>query len=133
MAVQDSEASFALYDKIYLVTRQIPRGQVATYGDVARVVGGGCDARTVGEALGALPDARQREVPWQRVINREGGISLRGSQQRMLLAEEGVVFDQDGRVPLVRFRWAGPDAGWAAAHGCCVLPPHDDSEQLRLF
>jgi methylated-DNA-protein-cysteine methyltransferase-like protein len=125
--------TFALYEKIYLVTAQIPPGEVATYGDVARVVGGGCDGRTVGEALGALPDTRFREVPWQRVINREGGISLRGSQQRVLLEAEGVEFDADGRVSLVRFRWAGPEAAWAESHACHVLPPHADAEQLRLL
>jgi methylated-DNA-protein-cysteine methyltransferase-like protein len=124
---------YALYEKIYAVVAQVPHGQVSTYGDIAAIVGGGCDARTVGFALNELPDDRAHAVPWQRVINREGGISTRGLRQRELLEGEGVAFDAQGRVVLARFRWAGPSAEWAAAHGCNTLPPRDDAEQLRLF
>jgi methylated-DNA-protein-cysteine methyltransferase-like protein len=79
--------------------------------------------------------AQASRVPWQRVINREGGVSTRGLEQRHLLESEGVSFDERERVPLSRFRWAGPSPEWAAAHGCQILPPRpeDDAEQLRMF
>ena len=122
-----------LVERIYQVVEQVPFGQVTTYGDVATIVGAGCDARMVGEALGALDEARSKQVPWQRVINSRGGISLRGLAQRAALESEGVEFDENGHISLVRYRWAGPDAAWAAAHGLRVLPPHDDADQLRLL
>ena len=127
-----AKPDYALYEKIYTAVEQVPAGQVATYGDIATVVGGGCDARTVGYALNELPDGRA-SVPWQRVINRQGGISTRGLQQRQLLEDEGVPFDEQGNAILARCRWAGPSAEWAAAHSCNTLPPRDDAEQLSLF
>jgi methylated-DNA-protein-cysteine methyltransferase-like protein len=126
---------YALYEKIYTVVEQIPPGKVASYGDVAAIVGGGCDARTVGFALNEMPDDRPA-IPWQRVINREGGISTRGLRQRQLLEEEGVEFDARGNAIMARFHWDGPSAEWAAAHGCHTLPPRDEgdrAEQLSLF
>ncbi len=125
----------ALYERIYLAVEQVPRGTVATYGDIAAVVGG-CDARTVGYALNELPKQRDAAVPWQRIINSSGGISTRGARQRQLLEAEGLVFDAHGRVDLPRVRWAGPDAAWAAEHGMNTLPPREDEgqgAQLRLF
>jgi methylated-DNA-protein-cysteine methyltransferase related protein len=126
-------AEQALYERIYLVVRRIPPGQVASYGDVAAVVGGGCDARTVGHALGALASGAAEQVPWQRVVNREGAISTRGLEQRRLLEEEGVAFDAQDRIVMARHRWPGPDAGWAAEHGFQTLPPREEGEQLPLF
>ena len=128
-----SDQTAEIYAKIYLVVQQIPPGQVANYGDVAKVVGGGIDGRTVGYALGEL-GALANEVPWQRVVNREGGISTRGIDQRNLLEMEGVAFDSQERAILARHRWPGPSAEWAAAHDCQTLPPHDiPPEQLALF
>jgi methylated-DNA-protein-cysteine methyltransferase-like protein len=127
--------SYALYEKIYAVVEQIPPGRVASYGDVAAIVGGGCDARTVGFALNEMPEDRPG-IPWQRVINREGGISTRGLRQRQLLEAEGVEFDARGNAIMARFRWEGPSAEWAAGHGCNTLPPRDEgdrAEQLSLF
>lgn len=123
------------YERIYRVVCQIPRGVVTTYGDVAKIAGGGIDARTVGEALNALPKDRAQEIPWQRVINARGGISTRGMVQRTLLEEEGIVFGVDGRTDLRRFGWAGPSPEWCAANGCTPLPPRSDpqAEQLPLF
>jgi methylated-DNA-protein-cysteine methyltransferase-like protein len=123
----------ALYERIYEVAEQVPRGIVATYGDIAAIVGGGCDARTVGYALGELPPGRAGSVPWQRIVAKEGGISTRGLSQRRLLEDEGVAFDARGRVIMARFHWAGPNAEWAAAHGFHTLPPRDEGEQLSLF
>jgi len=87
--------------------RQIPRGKVATYGQIAQLVGG-CSAQMVGFALASLPEGL--DVPWQRVINREGKISPHGfgfgsAVQRDLLVEEGVEFDLDDRIDFRRFGW----------------------------
>jgi methylated-DNA-protein-cysteine methyltransferase related protein len=122
-----------IYAKIYLVTQQIPAGQVASYGDVAKVVGGGIDGRTVGYALGEMGELAS-QVPWQRVVNREGGISTRGAEQRALLEQEGVAFDNQGRAIMARHRWPGPSTAWAEANGCQTLPPQEPpAEQLTLF
>lgn len=121
-----------LYERIYLVTRQIPAGEVASYGDVAAVVGGGCEARTVGDALREL-DPREAAVPWQRVVSRDGAISTRGLAQRELLEAESVSFDEAGRVRLARHRWRGPDLAWCEANRCTPLPPRDEPEQLGLW
>jgi methylated-DNA-protein-cysteine methyltransferase-like protein len=133
--MDQAEASYALYERVYQVVSQVPAGQVTTYGDVAQVVGGGCDGRLVGQALGAM-GARAEQVPWQRVVNREGSISTRGLAQRALLEAEGVTFDAAERVILAQHRWSGPDAEWAAQHGFQTLPPRDageQAEQLPLF
>ena len=127
--------NYALYEKIYQVAEQIPHGLVASYGDIAAIVGGGCDARTVGYALNEIPKDRAG-VPWQRIISKEGGISTRGLAQRQLLESEGVEFDARGYVIMARFRWDGPSAEWAAEHGFQTLPPRDEgdrAEQMSMF
>jgi methylated-DNA-protein-cysteine methyltransferase-like protein len=95
-----------LYERIYEVVRAVPPGRVATYGQIARLAGR-CGARQVGYALAALPE--DSDVPWQRVINSEGRISLRRSGhedlQRWLLEDEGVEFSLQGVVDLARFGW----------------------------
>jgi methylated-DNA-protein-cysteine methyltransferase-like protein len=129
------QPNYALYEKIYTVCEQIPHGQVASYSDIAAIIGGGCDARTVGYALNDIPKGRVG-VPWQRIISKEGAISTRGLAQRQLLEEEGVQFDIRGHVIMARFRWDGPSAEWAAAHGFQTLPPRaegDRAEQMSLF
>jgi methylated-DNA-protein-cysteine methyltransferase-like protein len=129
--------SYTLYDKIYHVVRQVPPGRVASYGDIAQIVGGGCDPRIVGQALNEIPKRGGEEVPWQRVVNKQGGISTRGLLQRQLLEAEGVLFGADERIDMRRFRWHGPTAEWAAAHGFATLPPlppdEPGAEQLPLF
>ena len=104
-----------LYDLIYAIVRQVPRGQVATYGQIARIAGR-CSAQMVGFALAALPVFRGRdfaeEVPWQRIINAQGKISPRGfgmgsQRQRALLEEEGILFDDQGSIDLSVFGWDG--------------------------
>jgi methylated-DNA-protein-cysteine methyltransferase-like protein len=123
-----------LYHRIYEVVRQIPSGQVATYGQVATVVGPPVTARQVGDAMAALRDtAPEPPVPWQRVINAQGRVST-GRHQQQLLEHEGVIFDAKGCTDLQRFGWLGPDPAWAAAHGFTLL--HDgraDDPQLGLF
>ena len=96
------------YRRIYAVVRRIPRGRVATYGQVAALSGLGGHARQVGYAMHALP--KGSSVPWHRVINARGEISRRrrpGEElsQRMLLEREGVRFDARGRVALARLQW----------------------------
>lgn len=105
------------YGRIYALVRQIPPGRVTTYGRIAREVG--CTARTVGFAMAALPSGH--DVPWQRVINSQGKVSPRRSDdgdiiQRQLLEAEGVLFDPHGRVDLVRYGWE-PDVGRAGGRG----------------
>ncbi len=95
------------YSRIYAVVRRIPRGRVATYGQVAGLAGGiPRGARQVGYALHALTPARA--VPWHRVVNAAGRISLPpggGLSQRLLLEREGVRFDGRGRIDLDRYGW----------------------------
>lgn len=124
-----------LKQRIYEVVQQIPAGLVATYGDIATIIGGGVDARMVGFALNEIPKQGAEDVPWQRVINAQGGISTKGLLQRKLLQDEGVVFETNDRVALGRFRWRGPSEEWAARNGFNVLPSHadDQSDQLSLF
>ena len=105
----DAPLNAALYKKIYDVVRRIPPGHVATYGQIAKIVGR-CTPRVVGYAMSALPSGT--EVPWHRVINREGKISPRRSgdgdtRQRLLLEAEGVCFDRHGRVDFTIIRWLG--------------------------
>jgi methylated-DNA-protein-cysteine methyltransferase-like protein len=100
-----------LFDLVYRVVRRIPPGKVATYGQVARILGMPRGARTVGWALRATPEGS--DVPWQRVVNAKGAISFTpggyaASVQQALLEEEGVVFEQ-GRIDLRTYGWAGLD------------------------
>lgn len=100
-----------LYSRIYTLVRQVPPGRLTTYGAIARRVG--CTARTVGFAMAALPVGH--DIPWQRVINSQGRVSLRRNGdgdliQRLLLETEGVNFDSQGRVDLNRYGWE-PGAG----------------------
>jgi methylated-DNA-protein-cysteine methyltransferase-like protein len=90
------------------VVRRIPRGRVASYGQVAELAGIPRHARQVGYALHALGPVSS--VPWHRVVNARGEISLRSAPgadriQRQLLERERVRFDGRGRVDLARFRW----------------------------
>ena len=101
-----------LYHQIYDLVRQIPPGKVATYGQVAALVGG-CTARMVGYAMAALKRGTAPDVPWQRVINAKGKISVHGdgignAMQRVLLEQDGVQFDENDRVDFSRFGWIGP-------------------------
>jgi methylated-DNA-protein-cysteine methyltransferase-like protein len=96
------------YQRIYTVVRRIPEGRVATYGQVASLAGLAGHARQVGYALHALP--KGTAIPWHRVVNAGGGISLRSMPggelvQRGLLEREGIRLDARGRVPLARVRW----------------------------
>jgi methylated-DNA-protein-cysteine methyltransferase related protein len=127
-----------LYSRIYTVVRQIPCGKVATYGQIAGIVGD-CTARMVGYAMAACPD----DVPWQRVINAQGKVSPRADSwgtevQRLRLEEEGIVFDADHKVNLAEVRWPGPGLEWLLENGFTPTEPptpgdDPDSVQPRLF
>lgn len=102
------------HGRVHDVVRTVPRGFVTTYGDVAGALGSRRVARHVGWALAALP--KPTSVPWHRVINGQGRISYRGdfargSDQERLLADEGVVLDETGRVvDFAAKRWRFPAA-----------------------
>jgi methylated-DNA-protein-cysteine methyltransferase related protein len=97
------------YQEIYSVVSCIPVGRVATYGQIARLAGIPGHSRQVGYALSALSD--HGPIPWHRVVNAKGMISPRSDGnpmelvQRLLLENEGVSFDENGRIPLTRFQW----------------------------
>lgn len=95
-------------DRVYHLVRRIPSGRVMNYGGVAAVLGTPRAARGVGYALSALPEAT--DVPWWRVVDRNGEIAIRHDPfaarlQRILLEDEGVEFDDEDRIDLRRFRW----------------------------
>jgi methylated-DNA-protein-cysteine methyltransferase-like protein len=96
------------YERIYAVVARIPRGRVATYGQVALAAGLPGRSRQVGYALHSSSESRK--IPWHRVINALGEISARAEPwfetvQRRLLEREGVRFDRRGRIDFARFRW----------------------------
>lgn len=93
---------------VYRLVGRIPRGQVATYGQIAALLGYPRAARAVGQAMKHVPP----HLPWHRVVNAHGGISLRANvggmlTQRVLLQQEGVAVRR-GRIRLRQHRWAGP-------------------------
>ncbi|HZW05245.1 MAG TPA: MGMT family protein [Anaerolineaceae bacterium] len=132
----------AFYSTVWAIVRQIPPGRVATYGQIGALIPppAGVDpatyaafrARWVGSAMSASPP----DVPWQRVINAQGKVSLRRSgphSQRALLEAEGVPFDAKERVDLGAYGWAGPDAAFRQAHGLTPPPEAGQEHQESLF
>ena len=94
------------HTRILAIVRKIPKGRVATYGQVARLAGFARQPRLAGYALRHADDS----VPWHRVVNASGGISPRAQSdsvplQRVLLEAEGVGFDSRGRIPLKQYQW----------------------------
>lgn len=92
--------------QIFAVIHQIPTGKVSTYGEIAKMAGYPGYARHVGKALGNLP--KESKLPWFRVINSQGRISLKGEhlvRQREALIAEGMEVTNDGKVKLKRYRW----------------------------
>lgn len=90
---------------VHALVRRVPAGRVVTYGQVAALLAAPRSARAVGQAMRRCPAG----VPWHRVVNHRGGISLRGAgegmlTQRILLEGEGVRFVR-GRIDLGRHRW----------------------------
>ena len=98
--------------RVYAVVALIPAGQLATYGQIAEVIGAWGCARQVGWALRRLP--LPSAIPWHRVVNAAGHIAMTPSRQgsdwiqRDLLLAEGIAVDGHGRLPLARHRWSPP-------------------------
>ncbi|MBR0426431.1 MAG: MGMT family protein [Clostridia bacterium] len=102
------ESNDTAFSRIYAVVKRIPRGTVATYGQIARLAGNPRWSRVVGYALHVNPDPEG--IPCYRVVNRNGGLApafaFGGLQvQEQLLREDGVGFRPDGTVDLDRFQW----------------------------
>lgn len=101
---------------VYQTVRRVPRGRVATYGQIAKLIGMPRHSRHVGAALRKLPEGSR--VPWHRIVNSRGEIAKRASDsrkeggapdseslQRWLLVDEGVEFAPNGTIPLKRYQW----------------------------
>ncbi len=95
------------FAEIYRIVRRIPRGRVASYGQIAALCRSNVSARVVGWALAACPP----DVPWHRVVDREGRLSIGRRAlwlqqlQRDLLESEGVVFLREDQVAIEAHRW----------------------------
>lgn len=88
--------------KVVQIIRSIPSGRVMTYGQVARLAGNPRAARQVARILHSL--SRTEQLPWHRVLNAKGEISLEGEEQQLALEAEGVVFDRAGKLSLRRYQ-----------------------------
>ena len=102
----------AVFDRVYEIVERIPLGRVASYGDIARMMGAPRLSRAVGYAMHAAPEG----VPCHRVVSKDGGLSdafepLGRDSHRLLLEMEGVGFLPDGRVDMEQFRWLGIEKG----------------------
>lgn len=131
-------------ETVWLIVKQIPAGRVSSYGQIASMIppyqGTSPDehtrlaARWVGTAMRKVKD---NTVPWQRVINSQGKISLpepSGSKQRRLLEAEGIIFNKSDKVDLGKFGWEGPNDDWLEQHN--LLPPNlflQKPQQKPLF
>ena len=113
-------------ERVVKLVRRIPRGKVATYGQIAVLAGNAYASRQVARLLHSLSD--KEKLPWQRVINSRGTISLRaqaGERQRSLLEREGVQFGLHGRIELARYLWLGSSKAASRAG------PGSDSRSTR--
>lgn len=100
-------------ERAYELVLRIPRGRLMTYGSVARVLGEGYDARAIGNIMYATPKD-ERNIPWHRVINSQGGCSTAGvttppDLQQRLLEAEGIVFNDKGRCKIENHLWTPPE------------------------
>ena len=125
---------------VWEITRQVPLGKVTTYGQIASMIPPpgtltlkdyqAFGARWVGGAMASCPP----DVPWQRVINSQGKISPRpGAElQRQLLEEEGVHFDERGKMDFDLYGWQGPAPEWCHERSL-LLPTALGKSQPKLF
>lgn len=100
-------------ERVYELALRIPAGRVMSYGQIARVLGVGYDARAIGNIMHATPKDG-RSIPWHRVINAQGGCSTAGvttppDLQQRLLENEGVVFNDKGRCRIELYLWTPPE------------------------
>jgi methylated-DNA-protein-cysteine methyltransferase related protein len=133
------------FETVWLIVKQIPEGVVSSYGQIATMIPPipevtpdeykNLSPRWVGAAMRKVPSGQN--IPWQRVINSQGKISLpgaTGAKQHSLLEAEGVEFDEKGKVDLAKFGWQGPDDEWLEEHN--LLPPdifEPKPTQKKLF
>lgn len=130
-------------DTVYQIVCVVPRGSVTTYGQIGAMIpcpGGIAPpeyrrirAQWVGRAMRHAPEG----VPWHRVINGKGRISLPAVSrsamiQRLRLESEGIEFDRSGTVDLNTFGWKGPPKDWLNAHQLLVPPAATHPEQIQL-
>ena len=100
-------AGSSAWDAVYAIVREVPRGQVTTYGDISKRLEGRLSPRAVGWAMHVCPE----DVPWHRVVNASGGCSTdrlpsgRPGLQKALLKAEGVRFRKNGTVDLKTCGW----------------------------
>jgi methylated-DNA-protein-cysteine methyltransferase-like protein len=125
---------------VWEIARQVPPGSVTTYGQIAAMIPppGSLNlkdyeafgARWVGGAMASCPD----DVPWQRVINSQGKISLRpgAEKQRQLLESEGVTFNERDKVDFDQCGWNGPDPEWCKARRLFVPNPLGRSQPKQF-
>ncbi len=95
----------APFARVHALVRRIPRGRVATYGQLSRLIDGRLSPLAIGWALRAAPEG---ELPWHRVLSARGTVSTDGEHpglQRAMLEAEGVRFGRDARVDLARYQW----------------------------
>jgi len=101
------DADISFHQRVIEVIKKIPRGKVATYGQIAAYAGNPRGARQVVRALHS--SSRKHNLPWHRVVNSKGRISLRPGdgyeKQKALLKEEGITFDQRDTIDLERYLW----------------------------
>jgi methylated-DNA-protein-cysteine methyltransferase-like protein len=90
-----------VFSEVHALVRKIPRGRVATYGQLSQLIRRRLTPVGIGWAMGAAPD----DVPWHRVVNSRGTLSTKGGRQRALLEAEGVVLDRLGAIDLARHLW----------------------------
>ena len=91
----------AIFSRVHALVKKIPRGRVATYGQLSNLIGKRLSPVGIGWAMSAAP----KGVPWHRVVNSKGGISTQSGRQRKLLEAEGVEFELDGTIDLKTFQW----------------------------
>lgn len=114
----------SIYPLIYACVKNIPSGNVATYGQIAKLVHAS-GPRQVGYALSSTPD--DLKIPWHRVINAKGELSVRSdgeasNEQRQRLLAEGVVPNTSGKIDLQRYRWQPLPGDIAGDEMCEDLP-----------
>lgn len=140
------------FETVWLICRQVPAGRVTTYGQIASMIPAPEDVEEndyerlgavwVGKAMNAVSGDPATTIPWQRVINSQGGISLpEGSraalEQRRRLVAEGILFGKSDRVDLNAHGWEGPPAAWLRERGLKaprpLRKPDAPPGQMRLF
>ncbi len=119
MSEEPKPTRAAYIARIQDLTKQIPKGRVATYGQLS-FLAGAASARIAGHAMARLPN--RSDVPWHRVVNSQGKLAPRkeggpSAEQARRLRAEGVFLDKLGRVDFKSVAWAGPPWQWLDAQG----------------